>query len=254
MPANGRAGTFFTLAVGNFTQIDLAGPIHLTSEESPMNVDVKNSLTKPKRRVSDLTMTVGLAVLVSLGVMALPLRADAAGDHAIGAATQRGSDSHGVEKDEDTPTCHSIPTASVTASDAPQINILAPTLGRPLVSPLDIEVQFVPATSNAAVRADTFRVCYVGFLTVDITKRPEIVIDLQTGMFDAQSQRLVAGAAPADPDEAAGLIPMGLDAASRIKHLRTSCQSGRNNPVQRDSPVPRDSARRPREYQSAVWD
>ena len=147
----------------------------LTSEESPMNVDLKNSLTKPKRRVSYLTMAVGLAVLASLGVVALPLRADAAGGHpqvfnAIGAATQRGSASHGVEKDEDTPTCHSIPTA-VTASDAPQINILAPALDRPLVSPLDIEVQFVPATSNAAVRADTFRVCYVGFLTVDITRR-----------------------------------------------------------------------------------
>jgi hypothetical protein len=181
-------------------------------------VDLKNSLTKPKRRVSDLTRTAGLAVLASLGVMALPLGAEAAGGHpsptseqdeatvgnsadvvklpaplwdalgefaepphshrpvqvfnAVGAATQRGSDSHGLEKDEDTPTCHSIPTASVTANDAPQINILAPTLGRPLVSPLDIEVQFVPATtSNAAVRADTFRVCYVGFLTMDITKR-----------------------------------------------------------------------------------
>ena len=118
-----------------------------------MNADVKNSPTKPKRRASDLTMTVGLAVLASLGVMALPLRAAAAGDH------------------EDTPTCHSIPTASVTAGDAPQINILAPTLDRPLVSPLDIELQFVPATTDAAVRADTFRVCYVGFLTVDITKR-----------------------------------------------------------------------------------
>ena len=128
-----------------------------------MNVNVKNSLTKPRRRVSDLTMTVGLAVLASLGVMALPLRADAAEGHSNPTGEQ--------EKDEGTPTCHPIPTASVTASDAPQINILAPTLGRPLVSPLDIEVQFVPATSNAAVRADTFRVCYVGFLTVDITKR-----------------------------------------------------------------------------------
>jgi hypothetical protein len=168
-----------------------------------MNVDVKNSLTKPKRRVSDLTMTVGLVMLASLGVMALPLRADAAGDHlnptgeqdeatvgnsadvvklpaplgdALGELAER-LHSHRPAQvfnaigDEDTPTCHSIPTAPVTASDAPQINILAPTLGRPLVSPLDIEVQFVPATSNAAVRADTFRVCYVGFLTVDITKR-----------------------------------------------------------------------------------
>jgi hypothetical protein len=39
------------------------------------------------------------------------------------------------------------------------------------VSPLDIELQFVPAATDAAVRSDTFRVCYVGFLTVDITKR-----------------------------------------------------------------------------------
>ena len=96
---------------------------------------------------------------------------EAAEWNAIGAGTQRAFDSRAVEKDESTPTCHSIPTASVTASDAPQINILAPTLGRPLVSPLDIEVQFVPAASNAVVRADTFRVCYVGFFTVDVTKR-----------------------------------------------------------------------------------
>jgi hypothetical protein len=115
-----------------------------------MNVDLKNSRTTLQRRVSDRTMKVCLAVLAGLGVIALPSRADA---------------------DNDTPSCHSIPTASVTATDAPQINILAPILDRPLVSPLDIELQFVPATTDAAVRADTFRVCYVGFLTVDITKR-----------------------------------------------------------------------------------
>jgi hypothetical protein len=148
-----------------------------------MDVDLKNSPTTPRRRVSDQTMTVCLAVFASLGVMAPPLRADAAGGHpdttggeaaewnAIGTHTQRGSDGPGVEKDEDAPTCHSIPTASVTATDAPQINILAPTLGRPLVSPLDIEVQFVPATTDAAVQADTFRACYVGSPTLDITKR-----------------------------------------------------------------------------------
>jgi hypothetical protein len=148
-----------------------------------MNVDLKNSPTTLQRRVSDRTMKVGVAVLAGLGVIALPLRADAAGAHpdttgkeavewnAIGTYTQRGSDNRGVGKDDDTPSCHSIPTASVTATDAPQINILAPTLGRPLVSPFDIEVQFVPAITDAAVQADTFRVCYVGFLTVDITKR-----------------------------------------------------------------------------------
>ena len=148
-----------------------------------MNVDLKSSRTTLQRRVFDRTVKVGFAVLAGLGVTALPLRTDAAGAHpdptgreavewsAIGTYTQRGSDNRGVRKDNDTPSCHSIPTASVTATDAPKINILAPILDRPLVSPLDIELQFVPATSDAAVRADSFRVCYVGFFTVDITKR-----------------------------------------------------------------------------------
>jgi hypothetical protein len=148
-----------------------------------MNVDLKDSPTTLQRRVSDRNMKVCLAALAGLGVIALPLRADAAGArpdptgreaaewNAMGIYTQRGSDNRGVGKDSDTPSCHAIPTVSVTATDAPQINILAPILDRPLVSPLDIELQFVPATTDAAVRADTFRVCYVGFLTVDITKR-----------------------------------------------------------------------------------
>lgn len=148
-----------------------------------MNVDLKNSPTTLQRRVSDRTLKVCLAALAGLGVIALPLRADATGTHpvptgreaaewnAMGTYTQRGPDNRGVGKDDDMPSCHSIPTVSVTATDAPQINILAPLLDRPLVSPLDIELQFVPATTDAAVRADTFRVCYVGFLTVDITKR-----------------------------------------------------------------------------------
>jgi hypothetical protein len=134
----------------------------------PMNVDLKNSPTTLQRRVSDRTMKVGVAVLAGLGVIALPLRADAAGPHPDPTGRQAVAwNAIGTY----TPSCHSIPTASVTATDAPQINILAPRLDRPLVSPLDIELQFVPATTDAAVRADTFRVCYVGFLTVDITKR-----------------------------------------------------------------------------------
>jgi hypothetical protein len=118
-----------------------------------MNVDLENSTTKLEGPASDRTVKVFWAVLASLGVTALPLRADA------------------VAGDPDRTGCHSIPTTSVTATDAPQINILAPTLGSPLESPLDIELQFVRATTDAAVEADTFRVCYVGFLTVDITKR-----------------------------------------------------------------------------------
>jgi hypothetical protein len=146
-----------------------------------MSFDLKNSPPTPSR-VSGRTVKVCLATLTGLGVMALPLRADAAGHRdppggqaversAIGADARRGSDSRGVDRDEDTPTCRSIPNASVTASDAPQINILAPPLSMPLASPLDIEVQFVPASADVAVQAHTFRVCYVGFFTVDITKR-----------------------------------------------------------------------------------
>ena len=68
------------------------------------------------------------------------------------------------------PNCHDIPASAPQAAANPQINILAPTLGRPLAPPLDIDLQFVPAGS-AAIKPETFRVCYVGFITMDITKR-----------------------------------------------------------------------------------
>jgi hypothetical protein len=66
--------------------------------------------------------------------------------------------------------CHSPPPAATTAGANPQIKILAPTLDKPLNAPIDIEVQFVPA-GTAAIRPETFRVCYMGFLTMDITQR-----------------------------------------------------------------------------------
>jgi hypothetical protein len=66
--------------------------------------------------------------------------------------------------------CHSPPAAAATASASPQIKILSPTLDKPLNAPIDIEVQFVPA-GTTAIRPETFRVCYVGFLTMDITQR-----------------------------------------------------------------------------------
>lgn len=69
------------------------------------------------------------------------------------------------------PNCHTIPdAASVTAID-PQIKILAPSLDRPLSAPLDIDVKFLAGGNAVAIRPDTFRVCYIGFITVDITKR-----------------------------------------------------------------------------------
>jgi len=46
---------------------------------------------------------------------------------------------------------------------------LAPTLDQPLSAPIDIDLQFVPA--SAPIRPETFRVCYIAFVTVDITQR-----------------------------------------------------------------------------------
>jgi hypothetical protein len=68
------------------------------------------------------------------------------------------------------PSCHDIPASSSQGELIPQIKIVAPTLGKPLAAPLDIDLQFLPAAS-AAIKPDTFRVCYVGFITMDITKR-----------------------------------------------------------------------------------
>jgi hypothetical protein len=69
------------------------------------------------------------------------------------------------------PSCHDIPGSAAQGAANPQINVLAPTLGKPLAPPLDIDLQFVPAAAGAAIRPETFRVCYVGFITMDITKR-----------------------------------------------------------------------------------
>ena len=68
------------------------------------------------------------------------------------------------------PNCHDIPANAAQGAAGPQINILAPALGKPLAPPLDIDLQFVPA-SSVAIKPETFRVCYVGFVTMDITKR-----------------------------------------------------------------------------------
>jgi hypothetical protein len=72
-----------------------------------------------------------------------------------------------LRDDNSAPTCHSTPN---NEADNPQIRILAPPLGRSLTAPLDMDVQFVP-TSSAPIRPDTFRVCYIGSVTIDLTKR-----------------------------------------------------------------------------------
>src|SRR5258708_20279874 len=72
-----------------------------------------------------------------------------------------------LRDDNSAPTCHSTPDND---ADNPQIRILAPPLGRPLTAPLDMDVQFVP-TSSAPIVPNTFRVCYMGMVTMDLTKR-----------------------------------------------------------------------------------
>jgi hypothetical protein len=68
------------------------------------------------------------------------------------------------------PNCHSAADGSALASANPQIKILAPSMGKPLNAPIDIELQFVPA-GDALIKPETFRVCYLGFMTIDITQR-----------------------------------------------------------------------------------
>ena len=72
-----------------------------------------------------------------------------------------------LSADNGTPTC-----ASVTDNDAdnPQIKITQPTLEKPLITPIDIDLKFIQAGS-APIRPETLRVCYVGLVTKDITRR-----------------------------------------------------------------------------------
>jgi len=69
--------------------------------------------------------------------------------------------------DNGAPTCRS--TADNDA-DNPKIRIVAPVLEKPLLTPIDIELQFVPV-GTTHIRPETFRVCYLGLVTMDITKR-----------------------------------------------------------------------------------
>jgi hypothetical protein len=69
-------------------------------------------------------------------------------------------------EEDASPTCYSMPNND---ADNPQIRVVAPPLGK-ATSPLDLELQFVP-TARAPVRPETFRICYVGAVIMDITKR-----------------------------------------------------------------------------------
>ncbi|MEP6885342.1 MAG: hypothetical protein ABJC66_11380 [Gammaproteobacteria bacterium] len=72
-----------------------------------------------------------------------------------------------LSEDNGRPTCRS--TANNDA-DNPQIKITEPAIVKPLIMPIDIDLKFIPAGS-APIRPETFRVCYIGLVTMDITKR-----------------------------------------------------------------------------------
>jgi hypothetical protein len=72
-----------------------------------------------------------------------------------------------LSEDNGAPSCRS--TADNDA-DNPKIKIIAPVLEKPLLMPVDIDLQFVPV-GGAHIRPETFRVCYLGLVTMDITKR-----------------------------------------------------------------------------------
>jgi hypothetical protein len=67
------------------------------------------------------------------------------------------------------PSCHSIPKTDVPSS--PTIDIVSPTLDKPLAAPIDINVKFVPVGADV-IQPNTFRVCYLArFMTIDITDK-----------------------------------------------------------------------------------
>ncbi len=67
------------------------------------------------------------------------------------------------------PSCHAIPKTDAPTS--PTIEIVSPTLDRPLAAPLDINVKFAAAGADG-IQPNTFKVCYLArFMTVDITDK-----------------------------------------------------------------------------------
>ena len=72
-----------------------------------------------------------------------------------------------LSEDNGAPSCRS---SADNDADNPKIKIVAPILEKPLLMPIDIDLQFVPVGSTH-IRPETFRVCYMGLITMDITKR-----------------------------------------------------------------------------------
>ncbi len=101
------------------------------------------------------------------GTFELVTESEAQSWGSIGPAEPTDFKTRDLSADNGRPTCASI---ADNDADNPQIKITQPTIEKPLITPIDIELKFIQAGS-APIRPETFRVCYVGRVTMDITKR-----------------------------------------------------------------------------------
>jgi hypothetical protein len=109
----------------------------------------------------------GAAFAAEPAVFELVTEAEATAWNSNGPKAPEDFKTRDLSEDNGTPTCSS--TANNDA-DNPRIKIIAPTVERPLITPVDIELMFIQAGSTP-IRPETFRLCYVGSVTMDITKR-----------------------------------------------------------------------------------
>ncbi len=129
-----------------------------------------------------ILMAAALAAGLSTSAVAVePPAAPAAAGAAFDLATESEAESWSTDQPKDptdfntrelleagaTPTCRSV---SDNDADNPRIKLIAPTVEKPLIAPFDIEVLFLQAGSSR-IRPETFRVCYLGSVSMDITKR-----------------------------------------------------------------------------------
>jgi hypothetical protein len=101
------------------------------------------------------------------GVFDLVTESEAQSWSTVGPTERTDFKTRDLSADNGTPTC-----ASVADNDAdnPQIKITEPTIEKPLITPINIDLKFIQAGS-APIRPETFRICYIGLVTMDITKR-----------------------------------------------------------------------------------
>jgi hypothetical protein len=109
----------------------------------------------------------GVALAAEPAAFDLVTEAEATAWNSAGPKASDDFKTRDLSEDNGTTTCHS---AANNDADNPRIKIVAPTVEKPLITPVDMELLFIPAGSTP-IRPETFRVCYVGSVTMDITKR-----------------------------------------------------------------------------------